>query len=227
MVNSAFFRLGRTISRVEEAVAYLGTNAIKQVALAAEVFAASDGTPAAGGFSLEQMQRHSLLTAGIVAGMFREKKTRDEAFTAGLLHDVGKLVLATQLPALVEVVISLMSSEGLEMHVAERQMTGISHAEVGAYLLALWGLPYPIVEAVANHHDPERVDQRGFELVDAVHVADVLANEVLGPAVGGLHSNPAGLSPERVDRFGVSERIPEWRAMAAEQAAALSLAAHA
>jgi HD-like signal output (HDOD) protein len=195
---------------------YIGFGVIKQVALAAGAFVTVRHGQKARGVSLKQLQRHSVLTGMIAAEMFDEKPARDEAFTAGLLHDVGKLVLATRLPWMFEEVVALVHAEKIPMHVVENRLAGVTHAEVGGYLLGLWGLPYPIVEAVANHHAPSRVEQRGFDLLAAVHIADALANEVLDSTAGG-GSGYAGLDPVWLERLGVSDRIVAWRAIAEEK----------
>jgi hypothetical protein len=104
------------------------------------------------------------------------------------------------------------------LHVAEAELHGVTHAEIGAYLLGLWGLPYPIVEAVAHHHAPLRVVRQGFEVLDAVYVANCFARE---PAPG--HGEPvagAGLDPAYLEAVGAHDRVAQWRAVASEVMAA-------
>ncbi|MBI5508985.1 MAG: HDOD domain-containing protein [Deltaproteobacteria bacterium] len=212
IVNSAFFRLSRSIVKIEEAVTYLGLNTIKHIVLAAEVFQNGHGRRPPAGLSLEELQDHAYLVGELAASFFKDQRAKEDAFVAGLLHDLGKLVLAMELPAAVEKVHAEMRSAGCSMHCAEERVLGVTHAEVGGYLLGIWGLPYPIIEAVANHHAPSRVDTKELGILAAVHLADGLANEVQGA--------PAGPAPQSVldqtflTRLGVVEQVDGWRELA-------------
>jgi len=217
IVNSAFFRLSRTISQIEEAVTYLGFNSIKQVALAVEVYGSNRADAGPSGVSLDVLQQHSLVVAHIAAAMFQDKAKREDAFAAALLHDIGKMLLVMELPDHISAVIIAMQSEGIPMHLAEAQIVGVTHAEVGAYLLGLWGLPYPIVEAVANHHDPGRVDQQGFDILAAIHVANALANERMEPVVAHTLPTVDALDLDYLNDLGVADRLDDWHEIADEE----------
>ncbi|MFW5739934.1 MAG: HDOD domain-containing protein [Myxococcota bacterium] len=218
MVNSAFFRLPRPIAKVEEAVMYLGFTTIKQVVLTAAVFssASSGGAPAT--LDIEALQRHSVLTGRLASELFQDRKMQDEAFCAGLLHDVGKLVVATQLPERAAQVADVVRAEGTTVHAAEQTAFGVTHAEVGGYLLGLWGLPYRIVEAVANHHAIERVEQREFDLLSATYVANALANEQTPSALRRAKPAFDPLDLDYLERMGVSDQLESWREKAATYA---------
>jgi putative nucleotidyltransferase with HDIG domain len=217
LANSAFFGIGRPISAVEQAVNYLGVRTIQQLVLAAELF---DGTglPRRSGTSIEALRDHALLTAGIarriVAGYRREA---DDASTAGLLHDVGKLVMAAELPEQLAAASNAARESGRPLYQAERELNGITHAEVGAYLLGAWGLPYPIIEAVANHHAPGRVHQPGFDALTAVHVANALAHECVSAGAG---VRAATLDHGYIAALGLADQVPAWREFARELASA-------
>jgi HD-like signal output (HDOD) protein len=216
IVNSAYFALSRNITSVREAVALLGFRTIKNLVLAAEVFRSFSDYGQGLGLWIEGMQAHSLLTARIASGMFSDRKMADDAFMAAVLHDTGKLVLATQKPKYLKELMVRMRAENCPMHVAEQAEAGITHAEIGGYLLGLWGLPYPIVEAVALHHSPRNVEQLRFDLLAAVHIADLLANE----AVQGRNADEdiETIELEYLAALGVLDRLPEWRAIAAREA---------
>ncbi|HEY5957781.1 MAG TPA: response regulator, partial [Polyangiaceae bacterium] len=220
MVNSAFFRLSRKIVKIEEAVGYLGFNTIKHVVLAVEVFQNSTRrtNPPLG---LQVLQQHALAVANLSASFFKEKQQMDDAFVAGLLHDIGKLVMLTELPETVEKVFFEIRTSNSPVHVAEMKVLGVTHAEMGAYLLGLWGLPYPVVEAVANHHAVERVESSEFGLLAATHIADNLVNEIAWQKYGRGYATsapPAGLNQAYIDRLGVANDIKHWRALAQKQA---------
>jgi len=210
LANSSFFGLPRRVVDVAAAVQYLGCNTLSNLVLSAEAFQALENVRLPNGFSFENLQHHAFLTAGIAQGLMDEKFSAYDAFTAGMLHDIGLLVLAARQPGKFTQVFEESSATGRPLHAVERERMGVSHAEVGAYLLGLWGLPYSIIEAVANHHEPGRVVHDKFAIVDAVHAASALAFE-FGP------SN--GLEPLRVQLDGAlfaslgidSEKITTWR----------------
>ncbi len=223
IVNSAFFRRSRSITAIEDAVAYLGSNTVKQLVLAVEVFGADTPRKPPGGISMDVLQQHSLLVASIASKMFKDKQRKEDAYAAALLHDIGKLLLITEMPQQVEEVAATMRETGVSMCSAEQQLFGVTHAEIGGYLLELWGLPYPVVEAVANHHAPNRVAQRDFDILAAVHIANILANEQMGPLVTGTSGESADLNLDYVNTLGVGDELETWREMARAQAEAAGL----
>ena len=127
-----------------------------------------------------------------------------------MLHDVGILIEATSLPDHFERALRTAKAEGRPLHVVERELEGVTHAELGAYLLGLWGLPYPIVEAVALHHRPDEVDHRELDVLAAVCIDDALALE----ADAGDSCEVAG-APGAIDAYvetvGALGSLEEWR----------------
>ncbi len=213
LVNSAFFGLARRVNSIHQAVTYLGAGMLRTLVLTVEVFREAEGRRFPG-FSLEGLQTHCLLTARLASGLIEDKQASDDAFMAAMLHDIGKIVLATRLPDRFRALLSEQRARKQPLHVVEQEIHGVTHAEIGAYLLGLWGLPYPIVEAVAHHHAPTRVPQEGFGVLGAVYVANLLCAE------GTEHlSAPEALDDAYLDALGVRERLPAWRARAAELAA--------
>jgi HD-like signal output (HDOD) protein len=215
LVNSAFFGLSRHVTSVSDAVSYLGFRMIQQLVLGSEVFG-GDGLRSPNGFSLEGLRDHSLLTAGIARGILAgDQKQAGDAWTAGLLHDIGKLVLAAELPEHLTATASAAKQSGRAPFQVEQELYGVTHAEIGAYLVGVWGLPYPIVEAVGNHHAPERVEHPGLDVLTAVHVANALAHEC-EPNAGAPGSGV--LNSEYIASLGFSDRLPKWRESAEELA---------
>lgn len=166
LANSAFFGRARTLSSTSQAVAYLGVEIVRSLALSVGVFGAA-GALSVAGFALDAEQQHALETA-LRARALAPEALADEAFTGGLVHDVGVLALALGVPRELEGMLAEARVARRPMHEVERAALGVSHAEVGAYLLGMWGLPSPIVEATALHHATEGLT----ELAQIVQRAD-------------------------------------------------------
>ncbi|HYL46123.1 MAG TPA: response regulator [Candidatus Limnocylindrales bacterium] len=213
LVNSALFGLPREISTVKTAVSFLGIDMVHNLVLSAEVFRVFEKTVPLPGFSFEDLQTHSHLTAKIAGGIPASAVIHSAAIVAALLHDVGKLVMATRASqhfarALEE------AGENRPLFVAEEQLMGVTHAEVGAYLLSLWGLPCPVVEAVAHHHQPHRVPQDSLDAVGIVHIANFLAHEHAMRPASAKGSAYQPLDEAYVESLDVKEQIAAWNEMA-------------
>ncbi len=210
VVNSAFFRLPRSISKIEEAVRYLGLTTVKHVALAVEVFQQHNGHSRPPlGFSMDVLQQHSLMVGEVASAFFSDKQTKEDAFVVGLLHDIGKLLIAVELPEHLATVLLEMNATGCSMNVAEERVWGVSHAEVGGYLLGLWGLPYSVIEAVANHHVPCRVDTIDFGILAAAYVADLLVHEHVMPR--SSTESYGALDLGYLEKLCVVDKLEGWR----------------
>ena len=170
VVNSAFFRLARRITNIEQAVSYLGFTAIRNLAVSLEIFAQWP-RGASGVLDLHKLQSHAHAVASVASSLTAGTLIADDTMLAGLLHDIGYWILAQECPADLHQAIELAASQAIPLHAAETQVIGASHAEIGAYLLGIWGLPYPVIEAVAHHHLPQRVSQSEFDVLAAVAVA--------------------------------------------------------
>ena len=179
VVNSPFYGLPRRISSATQAVALLGLETIKSLVLSMKVFSQFESS-AQTFFSLDILWNHGMTTGRyarmIAKGQGTETRDMEDAFTAGLLHDVGLLVLATNVPDQYTETLALMN-QGIAESEAERQVLGATHAEVGGYLLGTWGLSDPIVEAVAFHHDPGRSAGHAFSPLAAVYIANVFEEQ--------------------------------------------------
>ncbi len=177
LVNSSYFGLARRVSSISEAVGYLGSDLLRSLALTAQVFVQVQTTTPAG-VSLERLQEQALLGSRLARALLSTDLARaNDAFTSALVRDLGSMVLALGIPADYGRVVAAAGAEPL--HVTETRELGVSHAEVGAYLLGVWGLPPTIVEAVAHHHEPATVDHDDRAVLDAVHVAAEVADAVI------------------------------------------------
>jgi HD-like signal output (HDOD) protein len=174
-VNSAYYGLVRKVSSIENAIVYLGIGTLRNLALTLEVFAALHG-PGPNAAAFEEQERHALLTARIARRIAADPTSAETAFAAGLLHDCGKLVLMHRLPRPFADAQARAARDGRHPHELEREVLGADHAEVGAYILGLWGLPHGIVEAVAFHHSESRLTRGTLDVVVAVGAANLLAH---------------------------------------------------
>ncbi|HEX5482981.1 MAG TPA: response regulator [Terriglobia bacterium] len=214
LVNSAFFGLSRDVTNVRTAVSYLGIDILKSLVLSFGVFRAFENAELVQGFSVERFQDHAHLTAKIAAGLPTIKYLEDATALAALLHDVGKLILASEMPARFAEVLEIARERVQPVHEVEREILGVTHAELGAYLLGLWGLPWSVVEAVAHHHVPGRVPQQGLDALATVHIANLLALECAAAPAEDHGLALQTFDPAYVDLLGISELLPEWRTMA-------------
>jgi putative nucleotidyltransferase with HDIG domain len=226
LVNSAFFGLPREVSTLNTAVSYLGIEMLQNLVVSAEVFRIFENAAALPGFSFEEVHEHSQLTARIASHIPTSGAVHGVAVVAGLLHDVGKLVLATRSPKHFARALQGAVEEKRPLYDIEEELMGVSHAEIGAYLLGIWGLPCPVVEAVAHHHHPERVPQDAIDAVAVVYVANLLAhaNPVHPPAEGSsdFHMPP---DPEYLEAMGLAGQIPAWNEFAQTASAEMRNAA--
>jgi len=189
--------------------------------LSVEIFRAFKPQRELPGFSLEKLQIHAQLTANIAARLPLPKHLTDIAMVAGMLHDVGKLIMAWKLSAPFGEMLLEAQGTPCPLHQVEERMNGFSHAEMGAYLLGLWGLTYTVVEAVALHHGPNRVPHQNFDAISAVYAANLLAHEFEESSSGGQAIYKLESYQEELAALGVWEMIPEWRAMVKETPALL------
>ena len=208
LVNSAFFGLRRSITTPAEAVRLLGLETIKALILSVQLFTQGDAATLRA-FGLDTLWHHSLMVGlcakQVVTMEHDDRRMVEVAFTAGLLHDVGKLVLAANLPEQYGDVGPLMQEQGLTDWQAEQRVFGVTHATVGAYLLGLWGLPEILVEALAFHHVPDACPaQHTFSPLTAVAIANLLVSQRTARApVAMEHAT-------YLAELGLSDRLESW-----------------
>jgi HD-like signal output (HDOD) protein/CheY-like chemotaxis protein len=211
LTNSAFFGFSRKFSTAEQAVSFIGLRMIREVVLSAEVFGAFENKQL-GGLSLENEQKHAMACAG-VARRIAPKELSENAFLAGMLHDIGKLVLATRAPKTMRRLLDSAPAKSSMAPDAETEIAAVDHGTLGAYLLGLWNLSPVIVEAVAYHHRPKLAGSH-FGLTSIVHIANGLVHELAqGEAQPG--GEPA-LDLEYVEATGATPQLDQWRAIAKE-----------
>jgi len=210
LVNSAFFGLRQQVSDASQAVMLLGLDVVKALVLSTHIFtqfrcnlfSEADVT---------HMWEHSMVSARyakvIAMQEHVDRRLMDDCFTAALLHDVGKVIMAFALRNKYRAVLQLVQHEGKGLYQAEMEVLGCSHPEVAAYLFGLWNLPSHIIEAVAWHHAPSESQGSAFSAVTAVHLASIYHEE----------RNPYWMNDgtpvdyEFLSRTGCLEREKSWR----------------
>ena len=186
LANSAFFGTSRkyaagTVVSIEDAVILLGMATVEQLALITGLFVAFEGEEDTLGISPDRLRQHTTLVAEVAGNLMTSRRFAEEAFMGGLLHDIGKLVLASRFSDTYRHIAPQSRRSKVPVWKVEIEQYGASHAEVGAYLLGCWGLPRIVVEAVAYHHRPSLLGRTHFDPVGAVHVADALVQEMDAP----------------------------------------------
>ena len=216
LVNSGFFGLQQGATTLEQAVNYLGLDKLRTLALYSEtfrVFVPDARIPDSFGRSAAQ---HSQRTAVIAGALPLAPELRERAFLAGLLHDVGKLVLASTMPDAFCAVLAKMSDQGTTQADAEEELLGISHAEIGAYLLGLWGIHDMVVEAIAHHHHPTRIHHAGLDCSGAVYVANLLAHELQIHPDDTQGAELGAADRKELEVLGVLQQFSSFRVRALE-----------
>jgi HD-like signal output (HDOD) protein len=207
-VNSAFFGVFNKVRTPVQAITLLGIDTVKTLALSYEIFSMFK-TPSDVKFSPERVWKHSLRTAqyarAITVSMSSDIQVQNDAYMAGFLHDIGKLVLVSKLPNVYIETQRIMEIMKINQAQAEITQINITHAEIGAYLLGLWGFSDIITQSVALHHDPDQFKSRTFVPSMAVYAANMIEAQI---AAGNNR-----LKTEHHDFFRIPylhEHITEW-----------------
>ena len=207
LANSAFYGFPREIATVQHAVVVLGFETVKNLGLSVSVLERFSGADAATGgdeFDRQKFWEHSIscgVAARLLAGKLRYRMP-GEAFAAGILHDIGRLILSQYFPVEFAEILLLMREESLYIGHAEEQVLGVTHAEVGSWLAERWNLPDQLEQSIAMHHAPGRI-KGPAELPSLIHLADFLCRrEKIGDGGGEKLPN---LDPAALRAFGIHE----------------------
>lgn len=176
LANSSYFSFSRPVDSVRQAVRLMGTTPVRDLALATSVTSVFRDLPP-DLINLEDFWRHSL-AVGMGARMMatdRRETNVDRFFVAGMLHDLGRLVLYMRAPDVARAVLEYAKDRDCHLYDAERELTGIDHGTIGGALMDRWSMPESLVECVWLHHAPDSSVQHPVETA-TIHLADVLAN---------------------------------------------------
>ena len=211
LVNSAFFGMPRHVANPARAVSLIGLETVKALVLSVKIFSQFEESGLPGHF-IAELWEHSMLTATIARDIARAEKfgqeKSDDAFMAGLLHDVGKLILLDKLPKKWNEIVCLADAEKIPVWESERRVIGTTHAEVGAYLLGIWGLSKTIVEAVGYHHSPNKCTDPHQPVLTSVHLANAFACEISSEQP---EQPDCRMDLEFLAKQGIADRIDELR----------------
>jgi HD-like signal output (HDOD) protein len=210
LVNSAFFALPQHVAGITQAANLLGLDTIKSLVLSAHIFSQFEEKKMSA-FNINKIWRHSM-RVGVAAKAIMKHETKDQtaiddALMAGTLHDMGKFILAANLPNEYVHIKEVAETEKISLVESERKLLGTTHAEIGGYLLALWALPDSIVEAVTFHHSPDHCLASDLAPMPAVHIADILEHQCRS----GLKEERGRGFDERYAQKYSNGRIATWR----------------
>ncbi len=201
LANSAFYGIPRTISSVNSAIVILGFNTIRSLVLSASVLKMFPSTPGTVTFDRKAFWKHSFMVSiasRMIAQIYRKKKMVDleMAFSAGLLHDIGKLILEQFSNAEYMPVLRLAVEKKLPLYQVEKSLLGITHAEVSGLLVDKWQMPMELKSPIVMHHTP--LQERDMPEMTAIcHYANHLAHLKGSGCMDG--ESYAGLIPEIVE----------------------------
>lgn len=202
--NSAYYGYARRISSLQEAIVVLGFQATQGLAMASAV--APILKIKLVGYDIEQdgLWKHSMITAMAAKSICKKQKLPygDVAFTAGLLHDIGKLVISIYVQEVGSYLLEKVTAANLSYVELEEKIIGFNHATVGGFLAKSWNLPEDLVQSISWHHAPSSA-QYHAELASVIHVANGIAS-LLGIG-GGVDSFLNPLQQEALDRLSLNE----------------------
>jgi putative nucleotidyltransferase with HDIG domain len=221
IANSALYSFPSAIDTVSKAVSIIGTSQIRNLALSMSAARSFAGLPNEL-VSMQNFWRHSLLCALVARHLAKEARgcDPDALFTAGLLHDIGELVLFNRLPELSKEALLLVldSMEALSVHEAEQQLMGLDHSDVGGELARQWKLPPLLEECIAHHHRIEEAKRYPRETA-LIHIANIVAQmaELDSLSLGDVPAiNPLAWEATRLDEASIEPAVREAQAEVAE-----------
>lgn len=210
LANSAFIGAHGRVSSLQQAVSLIGVETVRTLTLSIHVFSRFEGNSALAGY-LPSLWDHSVCVASLgqrIAGAETGSRSlAEECFAAGLLHDVGKVILCAEKPKEYSNIQRMRETDTRSIEALEIETLGYSHAQLGAYLMSVWGLPTSLVHAVAFHHHPSDALENQFSTLTAVHCANAIARAADA-------SFPAGqvmIDEKYLDALQLSGKQSVWR----------------
>jgi HD-like signal output (HDOD) protein len=226
VVNSAFYGLPGQVGSIERAIVILGLNGIKNIAVAASLGQLFRGANLCEGVSPRDLWTHCIAVAVAARDLARNMKLNiaDEAFLAGLIHDIGLLVSLQLYPEKLAEVCRTAQSSGTDFIQLERQIIGLDHQQLGMGLTEQWKFPRACQLVAGYHHSPQTLADQTRHLVAVVHVADTLCCQLkIGMHLTGAHQalGEARLADLRIDPAAVAQTLQRLPQLASDAAALL------
>ncbi|MFH0977263.1 MAG: HDOD domain-containing protein [Spirochaetota bacterium] len=177
LCNSAYFSRGKEILSVDRAVVTLGIKEVKDIVFVAATKSILDKEILGYDLSKGELWKHALSVAVLskrIALLKKKDDIADIAFTGGIIHDVGKTVLALYVQSTLKEIKDLVESKNITFQTAEREIMGFDHQEIGEKILAKWNFPQVLKDIVRYHHEPDKAPAESRLLVSIVHIANVI-----------------------------------------------------
>jgi HD-like signal output (HDOD) protein len=210
--NSGFFGATQVMTTVAGGVGYLGVDTIKNLALNVKAFRVLELHSAVPAEFWEKLSARANRMVAIINELPLEKGDLEVAAVAGFLHEIGDLILAGYMPELFAGMLRSAQESACRAFEAEEKKLGFSQAEIGGYLLGIWGLPPQIAEAIAHQHHPTLAPRKGLDPATAVYAANLLAEG------GSLPPSDQACLQE----LGFTEKFAEWQKGLSQQVVAAS-----
>ncbi|MGH7213450.1 MAG: HDOD domain-containing protein [Tepidisphaeraceae bacterium] len=222
VVNSAFYGLPGQIGSVERAIVLLGLNAVKNIAVAASLGQLFRGVQLCEGYTAKDLWTHCIAVGVTARELARQMKLpiADEAFLAGMIHDIGILISLQLSPERLRQVCETVRTSGADFCAVEHEIIGMDHQQLGAALAELWKFPRPCQLVAGYHHQPAQLGDESRALVTLVHAADILccrAGQGFNLTAQNTSPNEAALAAANIDPAlleRTTAKIPELVASA-------------
>jgi putative nucleotidyltransferase with HDIG domain len=210
LVNSAFFGLRGKISTISHAIVVLGFNTIRNAVVSISIINAFSVKESLGGFDISDFWKHSVAVA-VTSKYLAEKadmRSADNCFVAGLLHDMGKIVLFNHFNDLFQKVWVALKGNNLSFYETEKSQIQVDHAWIGGYLARKWQMPMTLIDAIQYHHDLSS-GANDQQLLKIVHIADIIVNTYATGSKDNMELS--GIHPDALSAMGgLLDTVTEW-----------------
>ena len=209
LASSPYYGFGN-VTEPRQAVIFFGLSMLHSLVLTVQAFSIYDPKKVPG-FSVNMLWEHSKRVACyakiIAKSLGRSEDQANVAFLSGILHDIGKLVLAAHFPGRYRRVLAAVGNDGMTVHDAEKEEFGTSHAEIGAYLMGLWGISAEVNKSISSHHDYGRISE------DVTPAYELFASNIFDHVHVVINKEYSSRDCyfELVESLGITDKIEEWK----------------